>query len=265
VASDAGRRQNHLNGRTGGGATSVLLVRHGESAANVAATAAEAAGAEIVDMPLRDADVPLTGTGTDQAEALRRWLDSRPAGEYPDSVWASPYLRAAQTASIALAGRPDGARQIPDERLRDRELGVLDLLTSRGVEARLPIEAARRRRLGKYYYRPPGGESWADVSLRIRSFLPALDADDCGPAALVVSHDAVILLFRMVCEGLAELDALHLARTEPLLNASITRLMREDRRAPWRVETYNDVSHLVTAGASVTAHTSAKDADVAAD
>ena len=243
----------------------MLLVRHGESAANVAATAAEALGAEIIDMPLRDADVPLTPTGTDQAQALRRWLDARPAGDYPDSVWVSPYLRAAETASIALGGRPDGARPVHDERLRDRELGVLDLLTSSGVEARLPAEAARRRRLGKYYYRPPGGESWADVSLRIRSFLPVLDADNCGPTAMVVSHDAVILLFRMVCEGLAEPDALHLARTEPLLNASITRLRRRDRRSPWRVDTYNDVSHLVTAGASVTAHTSAKDADVAAE
>lgn len=261
MASDAGLRQNHP-GAQGGGATSLLLVRHGESAANVAATAAEAAGAEIVDMPLRDADVPLTRTGTEQALALRRWLDARPPGEYPDSVWVSPYLRAAETAGIALAGRPDGTRARVDERLRDRELGVLDLLTGRGVEARLPVEAARRRRLGKYYYRPPGGESWADVALRIRSFLPVLDADECGPTALVVSHDAVVLLFRMVCEELAELDALHLARTEPLLNASITRLVRDDRHAPWRVHTYNDVSHLVTAGASVTAHTSAKDADV---
>jgi broad specificity phosphatase PhoE len=262
VASDAGRRHNQPTRRTGG-ATSLLLVRHGESAANVAATEAEAAGAEIIDMPLRDADVPLTSTGTDQAEAVRRWFDARPAGDYPDSVWVSPYLRAAETAAIALAGRPDAARPMPDERLRDRELGVLDLLTSTGVEARMPIEAARRRRLGKYYYRPPGGESWADVSLRIRSFLAELDAEDCGPTALVVSHDAVILLFRMVLAGLTELEALQLARTEPLLNASITSLVRDDLHAPWRVAGYNDVSHLVTAGANVTAHTSAKDPDAA--
>jgi broad specificity phosphatase PhoE len=261
VASDAGSRQNQPTGRAGGGVTSLLLVRHGESAANVAATEAEAAGAEIIDMPLRDADVPLTATGTDQAEAVRRWLDTRPAGGYPDSVWVSPYLRATETADIALAGRPDGPPLRLDERLRDRELGVLDLLTTLGVEERLPIEAARRRRLGKYYYRPPGGESWADVALRIRSFLWELDAADRGPTALVVSHDAVILLFRMVCEGLPEPQALQLARSEPLLNASVTALVRDDIDAPWRVVGYNDVSHLVTAGASVTAHTSAKDPD----
>ena len=251
--------------RTGGGATSVLLVRHGESAANVAATAAEVAGAEMIDMPLRDADVPLTDTGTDQALAIRHWLDARPAAEYPDSVWVSPYLRAAETARIALGGRPNGIRRVHDERLRDRELGVLDLLTTRGVQARLPGEAARRERLGRFYYRPPGGESWADVALRLRSFLTELDADSVGPSALVVSHDAVILLLRMVGEGLTESETLHLAQTEPLLNASITTLARDGRGSPWRVRTYNDVSHLVVAGATVTAHTSAEDADVSPD
>jgi broad specificity phosphatase PhoE len=245
--------------RAPGGATSLLLIRHGESAANVAATAAEANGAEIIDMPIRDADVPLTMVGADQAEAIALRLSALPVEEYPRSVWVSPYLRAGETASIALAGRPAGTRIRQDERLRDRELGILDLLTTHGVEQRMPTEAARRRRLGKFYYRPPGGESWADVALRIRSFLEVLDTDDCDPHALVVAHDAVVLLFRVVCEGLTELDALHLAHTQPLLNGSLTRLVRADRAAPWRVEFFNDVSHLRQAGARVTAHTTAVD------
>lgn len=265
------------------GATSLLLVRHGESTANVAARAAEAAGAEVVDVSVRDADVPLTATGVAQAEALGRWLASRSTPERPDAVWASPYRRAADTAGIALRifrdradpapgteptrgsapGRPQhgpaapargersGGSPLPplpplllDERLRDRELGVLESLTPRGVQARQPAEAARRQRLGRFYYRPPGGESWADVALRLRSFLTVLDADGCGANALVVSHDAVILLIRVVCEGLSEADALRLAAAEPLLNGSITQLVREHPQAPWRLERYNDVSHL---------------------
>ena len=86
-----------------GGATSLLLIRHGESAANVAAATAEAAGVEVVDIPLRDADVPLTPVGSDQAEALGARLAALAATEYPRSVWVSPYLRARETASIALA------------------------------------------------------------------------------------------------------------------------------------------------------------------
>ena len=89
-------------------------------------------------------------------------------GERPEVAVVSPYLRTRQTAELALAGM--GIPAVVDERLRDRELGVMDLLTARGVEARLP-RRPRRRRLGKFYYRPPGGESWADVLLRLRALL----------------------------------------------------------------------------------------------
>jgi broad specificity phosphatase PhoE len=68
-----------------------------------------------------------------------------------------PYLRAVQTAEIAVQG---GGVPLPmriDERLRDRELGILDLLTSRGVQNLFPAEAQRRAWLGQFYYRPPGG------------------------------------------------------------------------------------------------------------
>ena len=138
------------------GAIDLLLVRHGESMGNVAAAAAFASGAEVIEVGQRDADVPLSPTGVTQAQAFGGWLRDLAPEVAPQSVWCSPYLRAHQTATIALE---TSGRQLPiriDERLRDRELGVLDLLTSVGVEHRLPQEAARRKWLGKFYYRPPG-------------------------------------------------------------------------------------------------------------
>ncbi|WP_412537973.1 histidine phosphatase family protein [Longispora sp. K20-0274] len=148
------------------------VVRHGESVGNVAAFAAEAGGLELVDLTQRDADVGLSPTGRQQAEAVGGWLAALPGSQAPAHVVASPYARAGQTADIALAGCAV-ARRI-DERLRDRELGVLDLLTSHDVRVRQPAEAARRQRLGKFSYRPAGGESWADVALRLRSLLADL-------------------------------------------------------------------------------------------
>ena len=44
-------------------------------------------------------------------------------------------------------------------------------MTGAGIREQYPDEAQRRDLLGKFYYRPPGGESWADVALRIRSLL----------------------------------------------------------------------------------------------
>ena len=49
------------------GAVELLLVRHGESEGNVAATDARLAGAEVIEVPARDADVNLSGTGQEQA------------------------------------------------------------------------------------------------------------------------------------------------------------------------------------------------------
>jgi probable phosphoglycerate mutase len=226
------------------------LVRHGESAANVAANAAEASGAEVIDVPWRDADVPLTDAGREQAAALGALLAERAA---PDAVWTSPYLRARQTIEIAGAGHP-----VPriDERLRDRELGVLDLLTTTGVERRLPDEAARRRRLGKLYYRPPGGESWSDVAGRIRSFLRDADADD--GAALLSVHDAVIWLFVAVCCRLDETALFELVAAHRIANASFTRLVRDGGRegdgGRWRLEEFAETAHLHDEGAPVTLH-----------
>ena len=72
------------------GATELILIRHGESAGNVAATHAQRTGAEVIDVGLRDPDVPLSADGERQAVALGAWLASLPAEERPDSVWCSP-------------------------------------------------------------------------------------------------------------------------------------------------------------------------------
>jgi broad specificity phosphatase PhoE len=237
------------------GATSLILVRHGESTANVAASAAEAAGAEVIDAPLRDADVPLSAVGMDQAGAVGGWLRSLPPGSFPDYAWSSPYLRAAETARLATADQQVELAAFTDERLRDRELGITDALTRIGVESRLPTEAARKRRLGKFYYRPPGGESWADVALRARSFLGDLDRVADGGRVLIVTHDAVIMLLRYVCEALTESQLLEIARTSPLLNASVSILARPGGTGRWAVDAYNSVAHLQQLGAPVTVHT----------
>jgi broad specificity phosphatase PhoE len=241
------------------GVTSLLLVRHGESTANVAASAAEAERAEVIDAPLRDADVPLSQVGVEQASAVGAWLRALPDDQVPHSVWASPYLRAADTARLAIESQRTPLPLLTDERLRDRELGVLDTLTTVGVETRLPLEAARKRRLGKYYYRPPGGESWVDVALRLRFLLADLDRVEDGRRLLVFTHDAVIVLLRSVCQGLSEADTLALGRSTPLRNASISRLVRPGGSGPWTVDVYNSVDHLRDLGAPVTAHPGDRD------
>ncbi len=242
------------------GAVELLLVRHGESMGNVAAAAAFATGAEVIAIDQRDADVPLSPTGATQAEAFGSWLRDLADEEAPHSVWCSPYVRAVQTATIAME---TAGRRLPfriDERLRDRELGVLDLLTSIGVDTRFPQESQRRKWLGKFYYRPPGGESWADMALRVRSVMRDLDDAEPDRRVLLVAHDALILIVRYVCEGLSEADILKIALTANVGNASMTRLVRPAGRGLWQLDAFNVQSHVAEYGAPVTSHPG--DADV---
>lgn len=233
--------------------TDLWLTRHGESTANVAATAAERAGLAAIAVEERDADVPLSPTGVEQAQALGAWLAAH--GEIA-SAWVSPYLRAEQTLALAQAEAQTSLVALVDERLRDRELGVLDLLTRRGVELHHPAEAERRRRLGKYYHRPPGGESWADVRLRLRSWLA--DAIAAGEGSvLIVAHDAVVLLLVSLLLAMDEREILAFAAENTVLNASLTHLSHRD--GVWRIEVFSDVAHLAREGAAVTVHPGSPD------
>src|SRR3546814_12442354 len=99
---------------------------------------------------------------------------------------------------------------VTDERLREREFGILDRLTKVGIEARHPEQAAARAFLGKLYHRPPGGESWADVAARVRTVLTDLRPDHTGERVCIVAHQAVITLCRYALEGLDETSVLPL-------------------------------------------------------
>jgi broad specificity phosphatase PhoE len=242
-----GTEEDHVRTRWREGPRSITLLRHAESAGNVADAAAHRREAEALDLDLRDADVPLSDTGREQAAAVSRWLADGQGAFPPDAVISSPYRRAADTARIACAGLSLEIDQ--DERLRERDLGVFDGLTGHGIRARYPAEAERRSRVGKFYYQPPSGESWVDVVLRVRSFLRDLEQLD-GAHVWLVTHQAVIMAHRFVLEDLDERGVLALNRENPLPNVSMTVYERSDDRMVLRA--WADTSAVEQTDADVT-------------
>jgi broad specificity phosphatase PhoE len=235
------------------------IVRHGESAGNVARDAAHAAGLHVIDIVERDVDVPLSPAGEKQSEALGRWFAAMPPGTRPNVVLSSPYLRARHTASIieAVGGIEPAARTRIDERLREKEFGIMDRLTRLGIERRHPEQAELRARLGKFYYRPPGGESWCDVILRLRSALDTISLHHSGPdkRVLVVAHQVIVLCFRYLLEGMTEEQILAIDQAADVANCGVTAYsvspeLGEDGELQLR--TYNFVAPLEEAGAPVT-------------
>ncbi|MEU7902532.1 histidine phosphatase family protein [Actinoplanes sp. NPDC049118] len=223
----------------------LIVIRHGQSAANVAFPLADEKGLLESGLTGRDADVALTDLGVEQARAVGRWLAALPAERVPEVAVVSPYLRARETWRIAAEASGLGLpAPTADERLVDRLLGDLEMLTRAAILARFPDEPARwREQANEYTYRPPGGEDFADIAARLTLFLEDVNARHAGARVVVVAHDSVVLMMRCVIERLdwAALDAV-VAEAGRVLNASITRFDGSSGRLV--LDRYNSVEHL---------------------
>lgn len=189
------------------------IVRHGQSAGNVARDKAEAAGIHTVDIAVRDMDIPLSPLGERQAEALGHWFKGLPETERPNVVMCSPYLRAQETARLVIkaAGLSESVDAfVVDERLREKEFGIVDRLTVLGIRKKYPELSEQREHVGKFYFRPPGGESWCDVILRLRSAIDTIVREYRREQVMIVAHQVILNCFRYLLERMGEQQILEI-------------------------------------------------------
>ena len=240
------------------------IVRHGESAGNVAREAAYAANLPIIDITHRDVDVPLSPLGERQAAALGQWFGRMAPEQRPTVVLTSPYVRARETATIVAqtAGIDlEEVTDVVDERLREKEFGILDRLTRIGIRERHPEQAEFRALLGKFYHRPPGGESWCDVILRLRSVIGTITREYCKERVLVVCHSVVVYCFRYLLERMTEEEILRIDRESEVANCSVTWYEFDPnlgKQGKLVLREYNFVAPLREEGAPITAEPDAR-------
>jgi len=231
--------------------TRLWIVRHGESAGNVARDDANSRGAHRIDLASRDVDIELSGQGELQAIALGEWFSGK--DDRPEILLSSPYVRAVHTARLFrdAGGAAHDERICLDERLREKEFGILDGLTTDGVASIQPEQAEFRRLLGKFYHRPPGGESWCDVIFRLRSLLDTIALHYAGRRVMIVAHQVVVLCMRYIIENLTEEEILEIDRAGDVANGSITEYRFDPelgRDGGLTLVRYNDVDHLKDLG-----------------
>ena len=228
------------------------VVRHGQSAGNVARDAAEAAGLPVIELAQRDIDVPLSDLGRVQAQALGQWFGRLPGDERPEVLLCSPYARARETARLLLDASGLDLRLRIDERLREKEFGITDRLTRHGIRAKYPELAQQRGHVGKFYFRPPGGESWCDVILRLRSVLEMVSREHAGQRVLVVAHQVIVNCMRYLMENLEEHEILALDKRGDVPNCGVTSYEHDPAGEGMRVDLVNFTAPLRRAGAPVT-------------
>lgn len=164
-----------------------FIARHGETVFNAAARMQG-------DAP----HTPLTRAGFAQADEMGALLRIRLGPKPKLTLWASPAGRALQTlAVIAEHLDLDWHQARIDERLREIDIGAWGgrLYAEIAAEAGPIVDPAA----GLFTCRPPGGEDYADVAARLRSWL----ADTEGEAGdrLIVMHGMSSRVLRGLLTG----------------------------------------------------------------
>jgi 2,3-bisphosphoglycerate-dependent phosphoglycerate mutase len=172
----------------------LVLLRHGESTANLDGTFA---GWN---------DVPLTAEGVEQSRRAGGLL--RREGFAFDVCYTSALQRATDTAGHLLdAMDAAGVPVISSWRLNERHYGALQGLGKREIEALHGKEQTALWRRA-YAVRPPGGESMHDTTLRVLPFwrdelMPCVRD---GKRALLVAHGTTFRSLAHLIGGLGEQD-----------------------------------------------------------
>lgn len=224
----------------------LVLVRHGESARNVAKKgnvffADDESRRSVRGIP--DHRISLTAEGHRQAQVTGAALAER-FGSF-DALYHSGYQRTAETALGLVAGFSEDvrARLIPRANLliRERDPGFAYDMTTEEAEAAFPYMREYWETTGSFFARPPGGESLAEVVERVHSFLDILIRDRAGERVLVVTHGGTLKAFRFLLERWDYVLAETAMHTDPPENCGVTSYVYSREHKRLILEEYNRV------------------------
>jgi len=206
-------------------ATTLVLVRHGESVCNVAGVVGGPRGC-----------TGLSERGMSEARALRdRLVETRELSR-ASALYSSVLERAVQTAAIISAGIGGGLEPVTDCSLCELHPGEADGLTWEQFSERYGEPDFDS---DPYSELAPGGESWAGFVHRASDALRLLAERHSGECVVVVCHAGVVEA------SLLELMPVDPRRGRLGLRTGHTSLTEWELSAGgWRLLRYNDVAHL---------------------
>jgi broad specificity phosphatase PhoE len=193
------------------------LVRHGESMAQFSRRVEKRAYSG-------DEDPPLSELGRRQA-LTAGW--ARRAQPQPDVIIASGLTRAQETAALFMEGAGWNVPIAVNEAFNEQSYGIMAHLDEDEQRARFPAEAQRKFQQGFWFFRPPQGESWQDVAVRMRPALAELYGEHTGKHVMVFGHSTGNQLLRLLIEGLTPQQLLEID-LRLSTNCSITTYVQDE-------------------------------------
>lgn len=179
----------------------LVFVRHGESEGNVAVEAMEHGDSSHFTEEFakrHSSTYDLTPLGIEQAKAAGKWIRENIHGGKFDTYYCSTYIRARKTAGHLML--PDAKWYVRDY-IREHDWGNLDGMTDEERREKYP-EAMKKRDINKYYFASPGGESLADMVIRVRvGILTTLYRDLPNGCGIIVTHGNIMWPVRIIMES----------------------------------------------------------------
>ena len=186
----------------------IFLMRHAHSAGNEDLT---------LYKHIPDHAIPLSEMRMEQAvdagKHFATFLSQSPQlfEEQSIRLWYSPYLRTKQTRDGLLEGMGDAACIFKDRRehilLTEQSFGLFDGLTDEECDEQYPEESRKfnlcKAYNGRFYAKPPNGESRYDVCVRVHQFFGTIirdaeKAENHVPNVFIVSHGTTLRAFVMM-------------------------------------------------------------------
>ena len=207
----------------------LYVIRHGESEANVIMNAGERGDNSLYtqdSVTVPDRSWRLTATGRKQSDCIGRWL----VQQQPlfDRYLVSPYVRARETAATMALPR---ARWEETRVLRERSWGEINTITQDEFENNY-LRNWIFKRTDPLYWRPPAGESVADVAEnRVHNLLTSLNRHNDNGSVVAVTHADYMLALMLTLEDLSDEEFLSRADSERWRVTNCT-CMHYSRRDP---------------------------------
>jgi len=190
----------------------LVLVRHGQSEGNAAKRLSEEGNHSAFSPEFRmrhTASFRLTERGRNQAERAGKWLRENGFGSF-GRYMASAYARAMESA--ALLELPE-AEWMLDPYLTERNWGDIDNMPQDELAAQFG-EALLRRDVEPFFWRPPNGESFLDLCLRVDRVLDTLHRECSDQNVVIVCHGEVMRAFQVRLERLTQEEFKHLVLSQ---------------------------------------------------
>jgi broad specificity phosphatase PhoE len=209
----------------------LVLVRHGESEGNVAGMHSRSGNDEFYTEDFRkkpSSQWRLSDRGIEQARIAGDWIKRNCDAGF-DRHYVSEYFRAVETAFYLAM--PDAEWRL-ELYLREREWGELDTIPHRERLQRF-AEVMERKERDSLFWRPPNGESIADLCLRVDRVLDTMHRECGDKRVLIVGHGEVMWTFRIRLERMSQQKFLSLERSEyPLDHLHNCQVLHYTRRDP---------------------------------